>query len=64
MTAKKQKIKENLAELEKIVKNFEEGKIDIDKGIGEYKKAAKLIKEIRDELEAKRLKVEEIGQSL
>ncbi|MBU0976156.1 MAG: exodeoxyribonuclease VII small subunit [Patescibacteria group bacterium] len=60
---KKEKINIKLEELEKIVKEFEKGDVGIEEGIEEYKKAAKLIKEIRDELEASRVKIEEVKEN-
>ncbi|MDD3647166.1 MAG: exodeoxyribonuclease VII small subunit [Candidatus Dojkabacteria bacterium] len=58
---KKEKIDARLVQLEKIVKEFEKGDVGIEEGIEEYKKAAKLIKAIRAELETLESKLREIS---
>lgn len=63
MQKKKEEINKKLGTLEEIIKDFEKGKIDIDKGIKKYKEAAKLIKEIKGMLESKKLVIEEIKES-
>lgn len=61
-TTKKQKIEENLENLDQIIEKFEEGGIGIEEGIKEYKKASGLIKKIKDELELLDKKVDEIRE--
>lgn len=58
--SKEKIISSKFKSLESITKQFEDGKLDIDKGISEYKKAGKLIKDIRSELKGLELKIEEI----
>lgn len=62
-TAKKTEISSDLKSLEQIVEKFEQGKIGIEEGIEEYKKAATLIKKIKQELEGLELEIEEIKNS-
>ncbi|MBN2016286.1 exodeoxyribonuclease VII small subunit [Candidatus Dojkabacteria bacterium] len=57
------KIDEKLKELENVIKRFEAGKLDIEDGIGEYEKGAKLIREIKKELTGLEVKVEKIRGS-
>lgn len=63
-SSSKTSIEKNLQTLETLLKKFESGKMDIDKGIEEYEKAAKLIKEIKKELTEKEMKIEEIRESI
>jgi exodeoxyribonuclease VII small subunit len=60
---KKKRIEQNLKELEALVHRFEEGEIEIEEGIEEYKKAAKLIQAIKKELTSLELKIKEIQDS-
>jgi exodeoxyribonuclease VII small subunit len=53
-------IDQKLLILEKLVKKFEGGKINIEEGVSEYKKAAQLIQDIKKELSSLELKIEEI----
>lgn len=57
---KKQRIEEQLKDLETIVSQFEEGKITIEEGIIKYKEAADLIRNIKKELTSLDLKIQEI----
>jgi len=60
---KKIKIEKDLESLEKIVEEFEKGKLGIEEGMDEYEKAAKLIKAIKSKLTALELKIQEIKES-
>ena len=62
-TSKRESINKKVEELEAIVKKFENGKVNIEEGIEEYGKAAKLIKDIKKELSSIELKIEEIQKS-
>lgn len=62
-TSRKIKIEKNLKALEEIVSRFEKGDFGIAKGIEEYEKASKLIKDIKKELSSLELKIEEIRES-
>lgn len=61
--SRKEKIIEKLKSLEEIVKEFEDNKVNIEEGLLEYEKAAKLIKSIKKELTGIEIKVEEIKNS-
>ena len=61
--SKRKKIEEKLNKLDEIIKRFEKGEINIEEGIDEYEKAAKLIKSIKKELTSLELKVEKIKDS-
>jgi len=61
--SRKEKIIEKLKSLEEIVKKFENNKVNIEEGLSEYEKAAKLIKSIKKELTGIELKIEEIKKS-
>jgi len=61
--SRKEKIIEKLKSLEEIVKKFENNKVNIEEGLSEYEKAAKLIKSIKKELTGIEIKVEEIKNS-
>ncbi len=56
---KKETIERKYDELEKFVKQFEEGKVGVEESIEMYTKAKKMIVEIRKELEGLELKIEE-----
>ncbi|MFC1780370.1 exodeoxyribonuclease VII small subunit [Patescibacteria group bacterium] len=62
-TTKKESINRNMKLLEEIVKKFEKGNVDIDDGIVEYEKAAKLIKEIKRELTSLEVRIEKVQGS-
>ena len=51
---------ENLNELEKIVKELEQGNIDLEKSIDKYTEAMKLVKECNDKLNNATQKVNKI----
>lgn len=61
--SKRTRINAKLKDLEEIVKRFEEGKIDIEEAVKEYKKAAKMIVAIKKELSELDLEIEEIKDS-
>lgn len=56
---KKEKIEKKYEELEKYVKQFEEGKVGVEESIEMYTNAKKMVAEIRKELEGLELKIEE-----
>ncbi|MBD3281056.1 exodeoxyribonuclease VII small subunit [Candidatus Dojkabacteria bacterium] len=56
-------IKEKVAELEKIVKYFQEEEIDLDIAIDKYEKADDLVKEISEVLKGYETKIEKISAS-
>ena len=58
----KDSIDSKLNDLEKIMKQFEDGELSIDQGIEAYKKAQKILEEIKKELKEKELEIEEIDQ--
>jgi exodeoxyribonuclease VII small subunit len=60
---KNESINKNFKLLEGIVKKFEKGNVDIDNGIVEYEKAAKLIKEIKRELTSLEVRIEKVRDS-
>lgn len=60
---KRLRIEENFKTLQEIVKRFEDGKVDIESGVREYEKAAKIIKDIKKELTATGSRIEEIRRS-
>ncbi len=60
---KKIKINEMIKDLDKIVRGFEEGNIDIEDGITKYKKAAGIIKQIKGEISSIELKIEKIKKN-
>jgi exodeoxyribonuclease VII small subunit len=60
---KRKTIEEKLNKLDEIIKRFERGKIDIEEGIEEYEKAAKLIKAVKKELTSLEVKIEKIRES-
>lgn len=55
-------IESKQAELEQILKRFENGEIDLDKGIEELEKAQKIADEIKSELEQIEFRINEIGK--
>lgn len=57
---KKKTIEQNLKSLDLIVKEFEEGKVDLENSIQKYKKANELIEKIKKELEDIQLKIKEV----
>jgi exodeoxyribonuclease VII small subunit len=63
MATKKEKINNDLEKLEKIVQKFEKREIDLDEGVEEYEKAAKLLERIKKELTSVELKIEKIRES-
>lgn len=60
---RKLSIDANLKKLQEIVDKFEKGEMNIEEGIDHYKEAAKLIREIKSELEGIDLEIEEIRDS-
>lgn len=61
-TTKRKKIEDKVKELDKLVEQFESGKLGIEEGIKEYEKASKVIKDIKGELESLEVKIEEIRE--
>lgn len=54
-------LQEKINALDEIAKKFEENSIDIERGIEEYEKAAKLLDEIKKELTGLELKIKKIN---
>lgn len=54
-------IESKLKKLNKVLEKFEEGEISLNESVGEYKKASKLVKEIKKELESIELEIKEIS---
>lgn len=61
--SKRIEIDSQLKKLEQIIKKFEKGEIGLDEGIDEYKKAAKLIKEIKKELTSREVEIKKVSES-
>ena len=55
-------IESKQTELEQILKRFENGEVDLDKGIEELQKAQKIAEEIKSELEEIEFRINEIGK--
>ena len=52
MAKEEKKFEEKLEELEKIVKELEEGNVDLDNAINKYTEAMKIAKECSDKLDS------------
>jgi len=60
MNERKNKIQENVKQLEEIIKYFESEDIDLDEAIEKYEKAAKLVQSVNEVLKEYELRIEKV----
>lgn len=63
MNERKNKIQENVKQLEEIIKYFESEDIDLDEAIEKYEKAAKLVQSVTEVLKEYELRIEKVKKS-
>jgi exodeoxyribonuclease VII small subunit len=63
MNERKNKIQENVKQLEEIIKYFESEDIDLDEAIEKYEKAAKLVQSVNEVLKEYELRIEKVKKS-